>query len=42
MASFNKIAEALIHANLEITVLKDRLKAENMRMSAELDVTRKN
>jgi len=25
--SFNKIAEALIHANLAITVLNDRLKA---------------
>ncbi len=39
--SFNKIAEALVHANQEITVLNDRLKAENVRMSAELDVTRK-
>ncbi len=41
VASFNKIADALVGANLEITVLNDRLKAENMRMSAELDVTRK-
>jgi sigma-B regulation protein RsbU (phosphoserine phosphatase) len=41
VGSFNKIAEALVHANLEITVLNDRLKSENMRMSAELDVTRK-
>ncbi|MBE9184428.1 PP2C family protein-serine/threonine phosphatase [Microcoleus sp. LEGE 07076] len=41
VGSFNKIADALIHANQEITVLNDRLKAENMRMSAELDVTRK-
>lgn len=39
--SFNKIAEALVYANQEITVLNDRLKAENVRMSAELDVTRK-
>ncbi|MBC6434338.1 PP2C family protein-serine/threonine phosphatase [Nostoc sp. HG1] len=41
VASFNKIADALVGANLEITVLNDRLKAENIRMSAELDVTRK-
>jgi serine phosphatase RsbU (regulator of sigma subunit) len=41
VGSFNKVAEALVHANQEITVLNDRLKAENMRMSAELDVTRK-
>jgi sigma-B regulation protein RsbU (phosphoserine phosphatase) len=41
VGSFNKIAEALIQANIENTVLNDRLKAENMRMSAELDVTRK-
>ncbi|MEG4859150.1 PP2C family protein-serine/threonine phosphatase [Microcoleus sp. K1-B6] len=39
--AFNKIADALVAANQEITVLNDRLKAENMRMSAELDVTRK-
>ncbi|MEZ2315193.1 SpoIIE family protein phosphatase [Microcoleus sp.] len=39
--SFNKIAEALVYANQEITVLNYRLKAENVRMSAELDVTRK-
>ncbi|MEG4286137.1 SpoIIE family protein phosphatase [Microcoleus sp. A006_D1] len=41
VGAFNKIADALVHANLEITVLNDRLKAENIRMSAELDVTRK-
>lgn len=41
VGSFNKVAEALVYANQEITVLNDRLKAENMRMSAELDVTRK-
>ena len=41
VGSFNKVAEALIHANLEITVLNDRLRAENMRMGAELEVTRK-
>jgi serine phosphatase RsbU (regulator of sigma subunit) len=41
VGSFNKIADALVHANLEITVLNDRLKSENMRMSSELDVTRK-
>ena len=41
VGSFNKIADALVYANLEITVLNDRLKSENMRMSAELDVTRK-
>ena len=41
VGAFNKIAQALVGANQEITVLNDRLKAENMRMSAELDVTRK-
>ncbi|MEG4117065.1 PP2C family protein-serine/threonine phosphatase [Microcoleus sp. N9_B4] len=41
MGAFNKIADALVGANQKITVLNDRLKAENMRMSAELDVTRK-
>ncbi|MEG4457759.1 PP2C family protein-serine/threonine phosphatase [Microcoleus sp. N9_A1] len=41
VGSFNKIADALVGANQKITVLNDRLKAENMRMSAELDVTRK-
>ncbi len=41
VASFNNIADALVGANQEITVLNDRLKAENVRMSAELDVTRK-
>ncbi|MEG3899805.1 MULTISPECIES: PP2C family protein-serine/threonine phosphatase [unclassified Microcoleus] len=41
VGAFNNIAEALVSANQEVTVLNDRLKAENMRMSAELDVTRK-
>ncbi|MCU0544380.1 MAG: PP2C family protein-serine/threonine phosphatase [Oscillatoriaceae cyanobacterium Prado104] len=41
VGAFNRIAGALVSANQEITVLNDRLKAENMRMSAELDVTRK-
>ncbi|MEG4811004.1 PP2C family protein-serine/threonine phosphatase [Microcoleus sp. F8-D3] len=41
VGAFNKIADALVGANQEIIVLKDRLKAENMRMSAELEVTRK-
>jgi sigma-B regulation protein RsbU (phosphoserine phosphatase) len=41
VSSFNKIAEALVYANLEITVLNDRLKAENTRMSSELEVTRR-
>lgn len=41
VGAFNKIADALVGANQEITVLNDRLKTENMRMSAELDVTRK-
>jgi serine phosphatase RsbU (regulator of sigma subunit) len=41
VGSFNNIADALVNANLEITVLNDRLKSENMRMSSELDVTRK-
>ncbi|UNU26763.1 PP2C family protein-serine/threonine phosphatase [Microcoleus vaginatus] len=41
VGAFNKIADALVAANQEITVLNDRLKAENIRMSAELDVTRK-
>ncbi len=41
VGAFNNIAEALVGANQEITVLNDRLNAENMRMSAEIDVTRK-
>ncbi|MEG4168782.1 MULTISPECIES: SpoIIE family protein phosphatase [unclassified Microcoleus] len=41
VGAFNKIADALVGANQKITVLNERLKAENMRMSAELDVTRK-
>jgi sigma-B regulation protein RsbU (phosphoserine phosphatase) len=38
---FNKIADALVDANQKITVLNDRPKAENIRMSAELQVTGK-
>jgi sigma-B regulation protein RsbU (phosphoserine phosphatase) len=41
VGAFNKIADALIGKNQEITVLSDRLKAENMRMISELDLTRK-
>ena len=41
VGAFNKIADALVGANQEITVLNDRLKTENVRMSAEIDVTRK-
>jgi sigma-B regulation protein RsbU (phosphoserine phosphatase) len=40
VGAFNKIADALIGKNQEITVLNDRLKAENMRMISELDLTR--
>lgn len=41
VGAFNKIADALVGANHKITVFNDRLKAENMRMSAELHVIRK-
>jgi serine phosphatase RsbU (regulator of sigma subunit) len=41
VSSFNSIASALIKVNLENTILNDRLKIENIRMSSELDVTRK-
>ncbi|WP_445304554.1 HAMP domain-containing protein [Microcoleus sp. S13C4] len=41
VGAFNRITDALVGANQEITVLNERLKAENMRMIAELDVTRK-
>jgi sigma-B regulation protein RsbU (phosphoserine phosphatase) len=41
VGGFNKIADALVGGNQEITVLNDRLKAENMRMISELDLTRK-
>jgi sigma-B regulation protein RsbU (phosphoserine phosphatase) len=41
VGGFNKIADALIGKNQEITVLNDRLKAENMRMISELHLTRK-
>jgi sigma-B regulation protein RsbU (phosphoserine phosphatase) len=41
VGSFNNIAVALVQANQEVTILNQRLKAENLRMSAELAVTRK-
>ena len=39
--SFNKIAAALVEANSQITDLNECLKADNLRMSDELKVTRK-
>lgn len=39
--SFNQIAVALVQANEEVTLLNQRLKLENTRMGAELEVTRK-
>jgi serine phosphatase RsbU (regulator of sigma subunit) len=39
--SFNNIAIALMQANDEIIRLNEQLTSENVRMSAELDVTRK-
>jgi sigma-B regulation protein RsbU (phosphoserine phosphatase) len=39
--AFNDVAGALVEANQEIMSLNDRLKAENLRMSAELEVTRR-
>jgi len=39
VGAFNKIADALSGNNQEITVLNDRLKAENMRMISEVDLT---
>jgi sigma-B regulation protein RsbU (phosphoserine phosphatase) len=41
VGAFNKIADALSGGNKKITLLKDSLKAENMRMISELDLTRK-
>lgn len=38
--SFNNVAEALVRANQEITVLNNGLQSENLRMGAELAVTR--
>lgn len=38
--SFNKIATALRLSNEEITRLNERLKTENLRMSAELDIAK--
>ncbi len=39
--SFNNVAVALVKANQEITQLNHRLKTENIRMGAELEITRK-
>ena len=41
VGAFNKIADALSGGNKKITLLKDRLKAENRQMISELDLTRK-
>ncbi|HBE17128.1 MAG TPA: serine/threonine protein phosphatase [Cyanobacteria bacterium UBA11149] len=38
--SFNNIAVALVESHQEVTRLNQRLKTENNRMSAELDITR--
>ena len=40
VGAFNKIADALSGGNKKIPLLKDTLKAENMRMISELDLTR--
>jgi len=40
VGAFNKMADALSGNNQEITVFNDRLKAENMRMISEVDLTR--
>ena len=39
--SFNNISVALVKANQEISSLNHRLKTENIRMGAELEITRK-
>ncbi len=39
--SFNNVAVALVKANQEISQLNHRLKTENIRMGAELEITRK-
>lgn len=39
--AFNRIAVALVGANREIQQLNDRLTADNLSMSAELDITRR-
>ena len=41
VGAFNKIADALSGGNKKITLLNESLKAENMRMISELDLTRK-
>ncbi len=38
--SFNSIGVALVQTHLEVIILNERLKVENVRMSAELNVTR--
>jgi len=40
VGAFNKIADALSGGNKKITLLKDRLKAENMRIISELNFIR--
>jgi len=39
--AFNRVAVALVGANREIQQLNDRLTADNLSMSAELDITRR-
>jgi serine phosphatase RsbU (regulator of sigma subunit) len=41
VTSFNNIAVALVAANQEVQILNERLKEDNYRMKAELDVTRR-
>ncbi|MBW4508995.1 MAG: SpoIIE family protein phosphatase [Scytonematopsis contorta HA4267-MV1] len=41
VTSFNDIAVALVAANQEVQILNERLKEDNYRMKAELDVTRR-
>jgi serine phosphatase RsbU (regulator of sigma subunit)/methyl-accepting chemotaxis protein len=38
--SFNSIGVALVQTHLEVMILNERLKVENLRMGAELNVTR--
>ena len=39
--SFNRIATALVSASLEINLLNEHLKSDNLRMSSELGISRK-
>ena len=41
VTSFNDIAVALVAANKEVQILNERLKEDNYRMKAELDITRR-